>query len=81
MGLADRLETANTLVRKGPRCYVGAAELMMNDEDLKAFRVAMSDSSYSAAAIVTALRDEGFGVKDCSVRRHRRGLCACGDVA
>lgn len=76
MGLLDEVEAA--LRHVGPQCsFVGLhTDLSKADRaDLDAMMA--NEQRYPATKIGEALRKRGLKVSDETVRRHRRGICAC----
>jgi len=60
----------------GPRC--GVFRLQLEGEQRETFEAAMADESIGDRSISIVLRRWGYPLGDQVIRRHRRGLCACG---
>jgi hypothetical protein len=62
---------------KSTACVMGRVLQKMTDADRELVQAWLADEEKTAGIISAALRTEGYPVKDQSVRRHRRGACAC----
>lgn len=76
MGLLD--EIGQHATRKGPPCRAGVIEGGLNDQDGDDLRKAFADEAITATAICAALKARGLDVNDYTLRKHRKGACACG---
>lgn len=84
MSLENRLAIATNASRPGLPCRLGS--LLQGDElqdSDKAYLKKILDvplgepTRIPAAAIATALREEGFQVANAAIQRHRRRECRC----
>lgn len=76
MTLADRLSEPQ-LVKKGPACSVATILRRSTEEDAAALTAALADERFLLAHIHAALQAEGHPISQGTLRRHRRGECAC----
>ena len=76
MGLQESLKKEITILNVG--CRVKLIKKVLNDAELKLLDETLQDESISTAAIVRALKTEGYDASIHSVGRHRRGDCICG---
>lgn len=76
MGLQESLKKEITILNVG--CRVKLIKKVLNDAELKLLDETLQDETISTAAIVRALKTEGYDASIHSVGRHRRGDCVCG---
>lgn len=75
MSLLEQLARPKSPFRS--RCTVAKLLEQLPSEDREALTRALADPKFQGTQISRALRAEGHRVGDDSVRRHRRGDCAC----
>lgn len=77
MGLLDEVE--QSLKHNGPTCSFMAVDSALSPADRKDLaELLANEQKYPATKIGEALRRKlGMKISDETVRRHRRGLCAC----
>jgi hypothetical protein len=76
MGLKDSL--SNEIMTLNVGCRVRLIKAVLSEDELKLLQEALKDESIPTAAIVRALKTEGYDASVHSVGRHRRGDCICG---
>jgi hypothetical protein len=76
VGLQESLKKEITTLNVG--CRVKLIRAVLNDIELKLLDETLKDESVPTAAIVRALKTEGYDASVHSVGRHRRGDCICG---
>jgi hypothetical protein len=76
VGLQESLKKEISTLNVG--CRVKLIRAVLNDSELKLLDDTLKDESISTAAIVRALKTEGYDASIHSVGRHRRGDCVCG---
>jgi|GEM_PF-1882367 len=62
----------------GPYCWVGQLLANLNPQDRIDLEAAFADPNIQHSAIVRALRNRGYEVKQSSIPRHRNKECSCG---
>jgi hypothetical protein len=58
-------------------CIVRSILYKLSPEDYQILTDALADSSWSAQALATGLRENGIIVAPNSIIRHRKGGCSC----
>jgi ABC-type Mn2+/Zn2+ transport system ATPase subunit len=76
VGLQESLKKEITTLNVG--CRVKLIRSVLNDSELKLLDETLQNDNISTAAIVRALKTEGYDASIHSVGRHRRGDCVCG---
>lgn len=74
MSLAKALDTHKVSL-KGPKCSVCTVIAVLSKDDAAALDAALSDQSFTGAAISRALKDEGHNISGAAVMRHRKREC------
>lgn len=74
MGLKDALE-ANKSSLRGPRCTVCTLIQKLDKADSEALVAALSDETFTHAAICRALQAEGHRILATTIQRHRSRNC------
>ena len=64
-----------------PRCTVGAIIATASKDIVAELHTLLADESVTSADIASALTQVGHAVKPQTMRRHRRGECACGPAS
>ncbi len=64
--------------KRADACRIQQILENLEEADREALRVALDDSRYIAGFIRAQLCEVGIFVADSTIRRHRRGECACG---
>ena len=74
------LSVQDSIKRAGSKCEVGRALKELTGEDLSDLTDALAQPAHLVphAAIMRALRAEGYKVGDNGVNNHRAGGCSCG---
>ena len=75
MALSQSLAAEVAASARGPRCTVCALVPSLGKDDRDALAAAMADTGVTSAAIARALRREGHGITESTLRRHRKGEC------
>jgi hypothetical protein len=75
MGLKEAIE-AHSNTRPGYRCTVCTLLTELPADDAEALREALRDPTIKGSWIAKALESEGYGIKQNTVTRHRRGDCS-----
>ena len=76
--LGDALATEAATRKVATPCTMGLLIDRLDDEDRAELATYLGDPAVTSTAISRALRKSGHALADCTVRRHRRGECACG---
>jgi hypothetical protein len=76
MGLKDSL--SNEIMTLNVGCRVRLINAVLSEDEHKLLQDTLNDESIPTAAIVRALKTEGYDASVHSVGRHRRGDCICG---
>lgn len=76
MGKLGEVLAAHKDLPKGPPCTMTVLIAQMDADDREALAAALR-SNQTSALIARAMTDAGFEVQSSTVRRHRRGECAC----
>jgi tetrahydromethanopterin S-methyltransferase subunit A len=58
-------------------CAMGRILDLVQNEDKEAIEKALANRQISGTVLSKALKTEGYSISAFSVRRHRRGECAC----
>jgi hypothetical protein len=58
-------------------CVVAREAAKLSQEDFDILQAALSNPAWSHNGLADALTKEGFSVTESSVRKHRKGICAC----
>lgn len=73
----DLSEFEALIPQHGPRCATGRALSKMDDADRAKMEAAMAAEHIPTSAIVKWCKARELSVGDHSIKRHRRGECAC----
>jgi len=76
MALKDSL--SNEIMTLNVGCRVRLINAVLSEDEHKLLQDTLNDESIPTAAIVRALKTEGYDASVHSVGRHRRGDCICG---
>jgi hypothetical protein len=76
MALKDSL--SNEIMTLNVGCRVRLIKAVLSEDEHKLLQDTLNDESIPTAAIVRALKTEGYDASVHSVGRHRRGDCICG---
>ena len=76
MALKDSL--SNEIMTLNVGCRVKLIKAVLSEDEHKLLQDTLNDESIPTAAIVRALKTEGYDASVHSVGRHRRGDCICG---
>lgn len=77
MTLADAL-VANKTVHKGPRCTLCILIMRLDKKDAEVLVSALTDDTFTHAAISRALQSEGHRITANTIQRHRTRGCVSG---
>lgn len=77
MTLADALADEKASFRKGPTCTMVGILDKLDDGDTAALNTYLADRGITTTMIIRALQSQGHEIRQASLQRHRRGVCAC----
>jgi len=63
--------------RRKPTAGCGFARLVIQPEHLETLKAAMQADDISGSSIHEWLKKRGYAIAEGSVRKHRKGTCAC----
>jgi hypothetical protein len=58
-------------------CIVARKSSELSQEDFDILEQALANPAWSNNGLADALTKEGFAVTENSIRKHRKGICAC----
>lgn len=76
MSLASKLEN----YAPSKKCSTNSWLVTLSEEDRQAAQEALADENWSTLSLHKILRSEGYPLNADTLRKHRKGECACGTV-